>query len=98
MLVLERGEAATLIGISLREMEKGGGTGRAHVAPWRRMGLRQVGAEVCLVSMPTLEPPIGGGDGKREVPLVPNSMKGASLNHSCDQLKEVDGGDAGARD
>lgn len=98
MLVLERSDPAALIGISLREMEKGGGAGRAPVASWRWMGAGQVSAEVGLMVFPTLEPAIGGGDGKQEVSLVPNSVKRSSLSDSANQFKKLAGGDTGAGD
>jgi len=98
VLVLERSDAAALIGISLREMEKGRGVGRARVALGRRMGAGQMGAEVSLIELPTLEPAIGSGNRKREAFLVPNVMEGRSLSDSANQLEKVACGDAGAGD
>lgn len=38
------------------------------------MGAGQVSAEVGLMEQPTLAPAIGGSDGKRKTPLVPNAV------------------------
>lgn len=98
VLVLERSDPAALIGKSLREMQKGRGGGRAHVASWRRMGAGEVGAKVCLMLLPTLEPAISGGDGKREASLMPEAMKRGSLSDSVNQVKKLARSNTGASD
>jgi hypothetical protein len=62
------------------------------------MGAGQVSAEVGLMEQPTLAPAIGGSDGKRKTPLVPNAVAWRASCDSADQLKKLARGHAGARD
>jgi len=62
------------------------------------MGAGQVGAEVGLMALPTLKPAICRGHRKREISLVPDMMKRASLGDSANQPKKLTGSDAGAGD
>jgi len=96
VLVLERSDATALVGISLREMKKGGRGSGTHVAAWRSTGARQMGSQMSLAAMPAADPTIGCGDRKREPALVPDLVKRLALSDSANQLKKLAGGHAGA--
>ena len=54
--------------------------------------------QVRLVVDPASPPAVGGGDGEREIALMPDLMERAALGDSGDQSREMGGGDPGSGD